>query len=254
MSPLLPGGLLAGAVAGVLSGIFGIGGGIVLVPALGLLLALPQHQAQGVTLAVLLLPVGLPAVVTYHRRAPIRLGLVLALVAGFLAGVGAGAEAAAWLPERPMRLVFVAFLVVAAAQAWRGGAGGGGAARPPGTAWHGLWIGAVGGLFSGLLGIGGGIVMVPLLVAVVHLPRLQAQGTSLATMLPPVGLPGVLVYTRTQGGLPWALVAAVAAGFAAGAFLGARVAGRLQAHRLSRAFALFVGGVAAALAWKALAG
>ena len=89
MSPLLPGGLLAGAVAGLLSGIFGIGGGIVLVPALGLLLALPQHQAQGVTLAVLLLPVGLPAVVAYHRRAPIRPGLVLATSVTFgCGGVG----------------------------------------------------------------------------------------------------------------------------------------------------------------------
>lgn len=255
MSTLVLGGLLAGLAGGVLSGIFGIGGGIVLVPALGLLLALPQHEAQGVTLAVLLLPVGLPAVIAYHRRSPIRFGLVAALVAGFLAGVGAGAEAAAWLPARTMRLVFVGFLLLAAAQAWRGGAASGGKApRPPGSAWHGLWIGAVGGACAGLLGIGGGIVMVPLLMTAVKLPRLEAQGASLATMLPPVGLPGVLVYARTQGGLPWTLVASVAAGFAAGAFLGARVAGRLRAAWLSRAFSLFVLVVAAALAWRAFAG
>jgi len=251
---LLLSGAAAGLLAGTLSGVFGIGGGIVLVPLLGLLLGLDQHAAQGVTLAVLLLPVGLPAVIAYHRRAPLRLGLVAALVAGFVAGVGVGARAAAFLPERPMRLLFVAFLVVVAARGFRSAPAAGAAdARPPGSAWHGLWIGAVGGALAGLLGIGGGIVMVPLLAGVIGLGRHEAQGTSLATMLPPVGLPGVLVYARTQGGLPWALVAALAAGFAAGALVGARLAARTRAARLTRAFSIFVAVVAAALLWRTLA-
>jgi uncharacterized membrane protein YfcA len=71
-------------------------------------------------------------------------------------------------------------------------------------------------------------------------------------MLPPVGLPGVLVYARTQGGIPWALVAALAAGFALGALAGARLAARTGASRLTRAFSIFVAAVAAALAWKVL--
>lgn len=254
MTTLLLAGLAAGLLAGTLSGVFGIGGGIVLVPLLGLLLGLDQHAAQGVTLAVLLLPVGLPAVLAYHRRAPLRLGLVAALVAGFVAGVGGGAQAAAWLPERPMRLLFVAFLVVVAARGFLASGGGGAPGRPPASAWHGLWIGAVGGALSGLLGIGGGIVMVPLLAGVVGLPRHEAQGTSLATMLPPVGLPGVLVYARSQGGLQWPLVAALAAGFAVGALAGARLAARTGAGRLTRAFSVFVAAVAAALLWKAARG
>jgi uncharacterized protein len=247
-------GLAAGLLAGALSGVFGIGGGIVLVPLLGLLLGLDQHAAQGVTLAVLLLPVGLPAVIAYHRRAPLPLGLVAALVAGFVAGVGGGAQAAAWLPERPMRLLFVAFLVVVAVLGFLDSDEGAAPGRPPASAWHGLWIGALGGALSGLLGIGGGIVMVPLLAGVVGLSRHEAQGTSLATMLPPVGLPGVLVYARTPGGLPWTLVASLAAGFAAGALLGARLAARTGAGRLERAFAIFVGAVAAALLWKVALG
>jgi uncharacterized membrane protein YfcA len=247
-------GLAAGLLAGTLSGIFGIGGGIVLVPLLGLLLELDQHAAQGVTLAVLLLPVGLPAVLAYHHRAPLRLPLVATLVCGFVAGVGAGAQGAAWLPERPMRLLFVGFLVAVAVSGWRGAASAGRPELAARSAWHGLWIGAVGGALSGLLGVGGGIVMVPLLAGVLGLDRHQAQGTSLATMLPPVGLPGVLVYARTQGGLHWPLVAALVAGFAAGALVGAQVAGKTGAARLTRAFSLFVGAVAAALAWKVATG
>lgn len=154
-----------------------------------------------------------------------------------------------------MRLLFVAFLVVVAVRGFTSAAP---ALAPhpaaPASPWHGLWIGLVGGALSGLLGIGGGIVMVPLLAGVMGLDRHQAQGTSLATMLPPVGLPGVLVYARTQGGLPWSLVAALALGFASGALVGARVAARTGAARLTRAFSVFVGLVAAALAWKAAAG
>jgi len=255
VTTLVLAGLAAGLLAGTLSGVFGIGGGIVLVPLLGLLLGLDQHASQGVTLAVLLLPVGLPAVIAYHRRAPLRLGLVAALVAGFVAGVGGGAEAAAWLPERLMRLLFVAFLVAVAARGFlASGDTGAGAPSAPASAWHGLWIGAIGGSLSGLLGIGGGLVMVPLLVWVMRLPRHVAQGTSLATMLPPVGLPGVLVYARSQGGLHWPLVGALAAGFAAGAMVGARLAVRTGAGRLTRAFSVFVAAVAAALLWKAARG
>jgi hypothetical protein len=267
--PLLGGGV-AGLLAGALSGAFGVGGGIVLVPLLGLLLGLGQHEAQGVTLAVLLLPVGLPAVLAYLRQVRIRWWLVAALVAGFLAGVGIGAEGARGIPERPLRGLFVGFLVLSAARSWRMAGGvprsdpAPGAVGAPGQVdgrraggndlWHGLWIGALGGVLSGALGIGGGIVMVPLLAAVIGLGQREAQATSLATMLPPVGLPGVLVYARGQGGLPWPLAAVVVAGFALGGYLSARRAARVSPAWLSRAFALFTAAVAVALAVRLAAG
>jgi uncharacterized membrane protein YfcA len=248
---------LSGVAAGVLSGTFGIGGGVVLVPLLALVLGLDQHDAQGVTLAILLLPIGLAAVLEYHRVAAVRWRLVGPLVAGFVAGVGLGSLAANALPDRPLRLLFVAFLLLTAARTWwalRGPAErrGEAAAGPRGAALRAVWIGAAGGVASGLLGIGGAVVMIPLMGPVLGLSQLEAQGTSLATMLPPVGLPGVLVYARAQGGLPWAVMAVVALGFLAGGAAGARVARRLRGPRLARAFVAFQVTVALLLLARAL--
>jgi len=250
----LGGGFAAGLAAGILSGVFGIGGGIVLVPFLALLLGLTQHDAQGVTLLVLTLPIGLPAVLAYRRHTPIRWRLVSALVVGFLVGVAGGARGANWIPDSPLRLLFILFLVLVGLQGWfaRAEVPTGEGAGAPVHSWHGLWIGAAAGALSGLLGIGGGIVMVPLLIHVVGLERLDAQGASLAAMLPPIGLPGVLVYASAQGGLPWGLASAVVSGFVAGASAGASLATKMSGRHLGRAFSLFVLCIAAALGWGML--
>src|SRR5512137_71334 len=100
-----------GLVGGMLSGVFGIGGGIVLVPMLGLLLGLSQRDAQGVTLAVLLLPIGLPAVLAYRKRVVIPWPLVAALIAGFVAAVGPGARLAAGMDGRLLRAIFSVMVV-----------------------------------------------------------------------------------------------------------------------------------------------
>ena len=73
---------------------------------------------------------------------------------------------------------------------------------------------------------------------------------SLAMLLPPLGLPGVLVYATAQGGLPWALLAGVALGFSIGAYLGARISTALNAARLSRGFGLMLLLLAVLMAWR----
>jgi uncharacterized membrane protein YfcA len=71
-------------------------------------------------------------------------------------------------------------------------------------------------------------------------------------MLPPVGLPGVLVYSGARGGLPWLVIGCVAGGFLLGGALGARVTRRVAGPALVRAFAVFQFTVAAGLLWRAL--
>ena len=238
-------GLATGLSGGLLAGVFGVGGGLVMVPLLGLILGLDQRQAQGTTLAAMLLPTGLPAVLEYHRRG-IRTGLRLVgvLVLGFLAGIYGGARMANGIPPLLLRGGFIAFLLFIAVQTWR-------RKEPairdrqaePLDLTLGLWrfglpIGALAGMVSGLTGLGGAIVVIPLLAGRFRMTQHEAQLTSLAMLLPPIGLPGVLVYARTGSGLPWLVIGGVAVGFALGAFLGARVATRLRGARLKQVFAI----------------
>jgi len=104
--------LLIGLVVGVVSGIVGIGGGVLFIPALIWLLGMDQHRAQGTTLAALLAPVGAFAFWEYYRNgnADLRVGLLLA--AGFLAGGYFGAVGAQHIPELWLRRIFAVMLVV----------------------------------------------------------------------------------------------------------------------------------------------
>ncbi len=238
MDPFV-GGLLCGAAGGLLSGAFGIGGGVVLVPLLGGLLHLDQHRAQGAALAAMLLPTGLPAVLHYRKEGVnIDTKLVLILLIGFVVGVFGGAKVANLIPDRPLRWGFIAFLALLSLRTWRQ------RALDPADhdlrPWHiseALCIGAAGGLGSGLLGIGGGLVIIPLLSWRLGYGQHRAQVTSLALMLPPIGLPAVYVYAHSHPeGLPWRVMLGVAFGFATAAYLGARLATRLRGPKLRLVF------------------
>ena len=93
---------------------------------------------------------------------------------------------------------------------------------------------AVGGM-SGLLGIGGGIVLVPGLVYLFGLTQQQAQGTSLAVMIPPIGIFAALVYYQ-NGYIRVPIVGWVAAGFLLGAFLGAKLVPQIRPEVLRVSF------------------
>lgn len=234
-----------GVLAGVLSGFLGIGGGAIITPLLVLLLGFDQHRAQGISLAALLPPVGLPAVLAY-RKSGVRIEvlLVVTLVVGFILGAPAGAWSAHRLPSEGLRWSFAGFLILAAVNAVR--------TKPkenlaplqsssPGTRkWLGIPIGFAAGVMSGLLGVGGALIALPLLHRFVRLGRLEAQATTLAMMLPPIGLPAVFVYAREQRGLPWELLAAVAVGFALGAGGGARLTTRVDARVAGMVYAGFL--------------
>ncbi|MBI4912724.1 MAG: sulfite exporter TauE/SafE family protein [Acidobacteria bacterium] len=247
-------GLGSGLAGGLLSGAFGIGGGIVLVPLLALALHLDQHRAQGVTLAAMLLPNSLPAVLHFRRQGvAIHWGLVAWMTGGFLPGLVAGSFAANAVPGRPLRLGFACFLVLLAAGVWRSASR---APSAPGDSQAGRFpplpaaaIGLAGGACAGLLGIGGGVVVIPLLLWAFPLSQREAQLQSLVLLLPPLGLPGVLVYAASSE-LPWLLLGGVALGFAAGAALGARATSRMRGPWLSRGFALLLVAMAALLLQK----
>lgn len=102
-----------------------------------------------------------------------------------------------------------------------------------------LLIGIVAGILGGLFGIGGGIVIVPLLIAVFGFSQLKAQGTSLVALLAPVGLLGLMNYVKSDNA-DLAKGAWIAAGFILGAFLGSKVAIGLDDLLMRRIFAGFL--------------
>lgn len=103
---------LLGLVAGVSSGIFGIGGGIIIVPALILMFQFSQQKAQGTSLVSLLAPVGILAVMNYYKsgNADLRYGALIAL--GYLGGAFMGSKVALAASSGDLRRAFGVFMIV----------------------------------------------------------------------------------------------------------------------------------------------
>jgi uncharacterized membrane protein YfcA len=106
--------LIIGLVAGMLSGMVGVGGGIVIVPALVYFLAFSQKSAQGTSLGILLLPVGILAVTEYYKQGHIDVKVVLMVSAGFLIGGFFGSKLAIVLPEQTLKKIFALMLILTA--------------------------------------------------------------------------------------------------------------------------------------------
>jgi uncharacterized membrane protein YfcA len=108
--------IVIGIAAGILSGLVGVGGGIIIVPALVYLLAFSQKQAQGTSLAILLLPIGILAVLNYYKDPAVNLDIkVVALITvGFIAGSYFGSKLALSLPDATVKKVFAIFMMLVA--------------------------------------------------------------------------------------------------------------------------------------------
>jgi len=104
--------LLVGLLVGMLSGVVGIGGGILFVPALIWLLGMDQHKAQGTSLGALLAPVGILAFWEYYRKGNADLRVAMLLAAGFFIGGYFGAAGAQWIPDLWLRRVFAVTLIL----------------------------------------------------------------------------------------------------------------------------------------------
>jgi len=104
--------VLLGVVAGVFSGLIGIGGGIIIIPALVLVFGLSQHQAQGTTLALLVPPIGLLAAWTYYSKGYVDLRIAALICIGFFVGGLLGARLAVGLSGSMLEKLFGAALLL----------------------------------------------------------------------------------------------------------------------------------------------
>jgi uncharacterized protein len=106
--------VLIGLAAGILSGLVGVGGGIIVVPALVFFLGFTQQQAQGTSLGLLLLPVGILAVMNYYNKGQIDVRIVAIMAITFVIGGWLGSKWALALPEKTVRKIFAIILFYAA--------------------------------------------------------------------------------------------------------------------------------------------
>lgn len=106
--------LLIGLAAGILSGLVGVGGGIIIVPALVFFLGYTQHQAQGTSLGLLLLPVGILAVINYYNKGFIDIKVVVIMSIAFVIGGWLGSKLSLSLPQQTIRKIFGIFLLYTA--------------------------------------------------------------------------------------------------------------------------------------------
>jgi uncharacterized protein len=106
--------VLIGLAAGILSGLVGVGGGIIIVPALIFLLGFGMHQAMGTSLGILLLPAGILGVLNYYRKGYVDVKVVVILFVGFLIGNYVGSKISLGLSETVLKKIFAMVLVLIA--------------------------------------------------------------------------------------------------------------------------------------------
>lgn len=106
--------ILIGVLAGFVSGMVGVGGGVVMVPALILVLGYSQHMAQGTTLGMMLPPIGILAVMNYWQQGYVNIKVAGFLIVGFVVGAFFGSKLAVSLPEDILKKVFGVFMALVA--------------------------------------------------------------------------------------------------------------------------------------------
>jgi uncharacterized membrane protein YfcA len=244
---------LIGALAGTLGGLLGVGGGIVVVPALvwifhsnGFPESSIMHLAVGTSLATIV-PTSVASVRAHHKHGAVQWSVLMRLGPGFAFGALLGAMAATHVASDQLRLLFGVFLCLIAAQLMR-------ASNPrpqrnlPGPSSL-FTIGTLIGALSALLGIGGGNLTVPFLLRC-RVPIREAIGTGAAAGIPiaTVGATAYVVAGQGAQGLPaWTAgyvygpgligIAAMSVLFAA---FGAKLAHRLPTAILRRGFGVFL--------------
>jgi uncharacterized membrane protein YfcA len=252
--------LILGILAGVMSGLFGIGGGVIMVPSLIAIFGMDMLNANATSLAAMLLPVGILGVITFYKAGYINVRNALWISLGLISGSFFGAELAVSVDVKVLSKLYAAFLLYVAVgyldipKMFR---------KKKQTEvepvisgekikysfWLFIALGVFAGIIAGLFGKGGGLVIVPVLIKFFKYDAKAASATSLAALQLPVGLPSVIVYAQA-GYLNWLYAGLMALGIIFGVFFGTKLAIKLPATLFKKVYAFFLLGVAVYMVYK----
>lgn len=179
----LGGATVVGVASGFLAGLFGVGGGIVIVPGL-VFLGMRQRRAHGTSLAAII-PIAAAGVLGFWLEGSVDWPAAVVITVGAAVGAVLGTHALQRLEGRALRIGFAVLLLATAARLFL---------EVPDRAGRGeltlllvlalLGVGLFSGVIAGLFGVGGGVVIVPALVILFSIPDPVAKGTSLVAILP----------------------------------------------------------------------
>ena len=205
-----------------MSGLFGIGGGTVMTPAVQVLLGTPSIIALATPLPAIF-PTAITGAWTYRQGGQLDERAAAWIVGPGILGAIAGALLTDVIDTDLLLIVTALLLAREAAKILQGAARRDAAGEPSeGTPMQLAAIGLTAGFVSGLLGVGGGIIIVPLLSGILRMPLKRALGTSLLAIVALV-IPGTIVHAAL-GHIDWAIFAALTVGAVPGARIGARLA------------------------------
>ncbi len=244
--------ILLGIAAGILSGLFGIGGGIIMVPSLIVLFGMNILDANATSLAAMLLPVGFLGVWAYYKAGLVNIRNSLWISLGLFAGSFLGGEIAVNISEVLLSQLYAAILAYVALSyfdLWsyfkkkKNAADSEEVAKAPHSIVSFLILGLGAGIFAGLFGKGGGLIIVPLLIGIFKYDPRAAAATSLAALQLPVGLPSVLVYANA-GHLNLGAAALIAGGMVVGSLAGSKIGVKMPSALFKKYYAIFLLAVA----------
>lgn len=173
-----------GVLAGATSGLFGVGGGVIMVPALVVVARFAHKVATGTSLTAIV-PIAISGVVGYATAGEVDWAAALAVAAGALVGAVVGTQLLRRIEVSVLQYLFASLMVVAALRMlFEQGGGSGRGELDPATVAALALVGLGSGVLAGLFGVGGGILIVPALVIGLDLPLALAKGTSLAVIIP----------------------------------------------------------------------
>lgn len=274
--------IVGGVGAGLIGSLFGLGGGILIIPMLSLLLDVPMHNAVATSLMCVIATSSAAASKNVARGiANVKLGMTLELWT--VAGAMVGGLIAGFLPGKALMLLFASAISLMAIPMARGLEG---EAIDPETEGHeapagetfisrlrgefhdpargtdvsyqvgrlplAMGVSSIAGVLSGLLGVGGGIIKVPVLTTYCDVPIKAAAATS-NFMIGVTAVASAIVYFGRDEVIPM-LTGASVIGVFAGSRIGAIVGPKIQANRLRQAFAIVMVVIAMQMFWRALTG